>query len=75
MAGEIGHIIVDPEGPLCSCGARGCLETVAAGPAIARQGQQAVESEADTLLRQMQPVTAQGSTSRPALVMEWRKPS
>lgn len=36
MAGEIGHIIVEPDGEMCSCGAYGCLETIAAGPAIAR---------------------------------------
>lgn len=40
MAGEIGHIIVAPEGALCKCGLRGCLEAVAAGPAIARQANQ-----------------------------------
>jgi len=28
QAGEIGHIIVDPDGPLCNCGQKGCLETV-----------------------------------------------
>ena len=38
MAGEIGHVIVEPDGPLCHCGLQGCLEAVAAGPAIARQG-------------------------------------
>ncbi len=40
-AGEIGHIIVRPGGDLCSCGRRGCLETVASGPAIARRAGQA----------------------------------
>jgi glucokinase len=35
MAGEIGHISVDPAGPRCLCGAYGCLEAIAAGPAIA----------------------------------------
>jgi len=35
-AGHIGHIEVVPDGPLCHCGARGCLEAVASGPAIAR---------------------------------------
>ena len=35
--GEIGHIPVDPHGLLCTCGQRGCLETVASGGAIARQ--------------------------------------
>jgi glucokinase len=37
MAGEIGHITVDLNGPPCNCGARGCLETYVAGPAIVRQ--------------------------------------
>lgn len=36
-AGEIGHIPVDPTGPLCSCGQRGCLEMMASGSAVARQ--------------------------------------
>jgi len=36
-AGEIGHIPVDPNGPQCPCGQRGCLEMVASGSAIARQ--------------------------------------
>jgi predicted NBD/HSP70 family sugar kinase/biotin operon repressor len=33
-AGELGHVLVDDNGPLCRCGNRGCLETLAAGPAI-----------------------------------------
>ncbi len=33
-AGEIGHTTLDEAGPLCYCGNRGCLETVASGPAI-----------------------------------------
>ncbi len=37
MAGEIGHIVLAPDGPLCACGLRGCLETLAAGPAIVRE--------------------------------------
>ncbi|GEP47630.1 ROK family protein [Microbacterium saccharophilum] len=35
-AGEIGHIPVEPGGPLCACGQRGCLELSASGAAIAR---------------------------------------
>jgi predicted NBD/HSP70 family sugar kinase len=34
FAGEIGHIVVDPHGPACSCGGRGCLERVAGQEAI-----------------------------------------
>ncbi|MFF1634391.1 ROK family protein [Leifsonia sp. NPDC058248] len=37
IAGEIGHIPVDPNGALCACGQRGCLETVASGSGVARQ--------------------------------------
>ena len=33
-AGELGHVLVDPTGPICRCGNRGCLETLVAGPAI-----------------------------------------
>jgi len=36
IAGEIGHIPVDPAGAACGCGQRGCLETLASGSAIAR---------------------------------------
>jgi predicted NBD/HSP70 family sugar kinase len=34
LAGEIGHVLVDPQGPICRCGNRGCLETLASGPAL-----------------------------------------
>jgi len=34
-AGEIGHLVVDPDGPPCGCGARGCLESIASAAAIA----------------------------------------
>ena len=35
-AGHIGHVVVDPEGPKCECGGRGCLEAIARGPAVAK---------------------------------------
>jgi glucokinase len=35
-AAELGHISIDLNGPLCNCGFRGCLETYASGPSIAR---------------------------------------
>lgn len=37
MAGEIGHVVVDPNGPPCGCGARGCLETLASASAAERR--------------------------------------
>jgi glucokinase len=33
-AGHIGHVVVDPDGPACACGGRGCLEAIACGPAL-----------------------------------------
>jgi predicted NBD/HSP70 family sugar kinase len=33
-AGEIGHIVMDPGGPMCNCGHQGCLEALVSGPAI-----------------------------------------
>ena len=38
MAGELGHQTVLPDGPLCGCGNRGCVETLANGPAITAEG-------------------------------------
>lgn len=36
LAGEVGHQTILPEGPLCGCGKRGCLEALASGPSIGR---------------------------------------
>ena len=43
-AGDVGHICVDNNGPICHCGNPGCLEVMAAGPAIAKRGQEAALS-------------------------------
>jgi predicted NBD/HSP70 family sugar kinase len=44
-AGEIGHVVVDPQGPICRCGNRGCLETLASGPALLKLVQENRELE------------------------------
>jgi predicted NBD/HSP70 family sugar kinase len=41
-AGEFGHIVVDPDGPQCACGNRGCLETFVSDPALLRSARDAV---------------------------------
>lgn len=53
MAGEIGHTIVDPRGPLCVCGRRGCVEALACGPAIAHDARERLiaEPNAGAILR------------------------
>ncbi len=40
---DLGHLVLEPEGVLCGCGKRGCLETLSSGPAIARQAWAAVQ--------------------------------
>lgn len=40
MAGEIGHAIIEPNGPQCKCGGRGCFEALASGPAIASRAEE-----------------------------------
>ena len=49
-AGEIGHLTVDENGPLCACGNHGCLEALAGGHAIASQARKLVVSGKRTLL-------------------------
>jgi glucokinase len=52
FAAEIGHIIVEPGGPLCGCGNRGCWEQLASGRAIDRMGRAAASADGgSTLLR------------------------
>ncbi|MGQ9600512.1 MAG: ROK family protein [Anaerolineae bacterium] len=41
--GEFGHTVVDPEGPLCGCGKRGCLEAYVSDPAIVRMAGEAIQ--------------------------------
>lgn len=44
MAGELGHINVEPDGHPCNCGSRGCLEQYASATAIKRMAQEAIAS-------------------------------
>jgi glucokinase-like ROK family protein len=55
-AGEIGHLTIDENGPLCACGNHGCLEAIAGGRAIAQQAQQAVLKGQRTHLSDFHPV-------------------
>ncbi|RPI28713.1 MAG: ROK family protein [Chloroflexota bacterium] len=52
-AGEFGHQVVEPDGPLCGCGGRGCLELYASGPAIAAMGVKAVMHGHTTLIGEL----------------------
>jgi glucokinase len=45
LAGEIGHVTIDPSGPVCTCGRRGCLEAYASGPSIERRFSERIEAQ------------------------------
>ncbi len=49
-AGELGHMIVDEDGPLCACGHHGCLEAFASGTALAVEGLRVAQSAPYTAL-------------------------
>jgi glucokinase len=50
---EIGHQIIEPQGPRCTCGSQGCLEALASGANIAFQAMRILKQGATTLMRDM----------------------
>ena len=59
VAGEIGHVVLEPGGPTCACGLKGCFEALAAGSAIARAGREAIASGQSTSLSSLADPTAE----------------
>ncbi len=53
LAAEVGHMILEPEGPPCGCGGRGHLESLASGPAIARRAVEEIEKGAETSITRL----------------------
>ena len=49
-AGEFGHVCIDPNGPECACGSKGCLEVYASGLALARDGRAIAAKNPNTRL-------------------------
>lgn len=58
LAGEIGHVVLDPAGAPCACGLRGCFETIAAGAGIARAAREAIAAGPTTLTEHDDPTAA-----------------
>jgi glucokinase len=52
-SGEGGHVGIDIHGPRCNCGKRGCIETLAAGPGIARHARQKLSAFPNSLMKEM----------------------
>lgn len=53
VAGEVGHMTIDVDGPRCNCGNFGCLEALASGTAVAREAKRHVAEGAETCLPQL----------------------
>jgi glucokinase len=51
LAGEVGHVVVDEDGPPCACGLRGCLEAMVGGPALRQMWPSADGKHAQDLYR------------------------
>jgi len=62
-AAEGGHMGIDPNGPLCPCGKRGCIELLASGPAIARRARHKLADNPDSLLLELAGGNIQSITS------------
>ena len=53
LAGEIGHIILNPAGPKCNCGSRGCLEAMVSGVAFAERARRILEQGKSRVLHEI----------------------
>ncbi len=53
FAGEVGHQTIEAHGPRCNCGNVGCLEALAAGPAIARRARELIRNGAETAITEL----------------------
>jgi glucokinase len=62
-AAEGGHMGIDPSGPLCPCGKRGCIELLASGPAIARRARHKLADNPDSILLELAGGNLQAITS------------
>ena len=73
LGAELGHVVVQPEGPVCpgNCPNRGCLEAVCSGSALARDAREIAHDRPDSPLGRM--LAAQGEVSGPDVVKAARE--
>lgn len=57
-AGEFGHMIILPDGPTCSCGRKGCLETLTSATAIVKAAERAIDEGHETSLAKLRQINA-----------------
>lgn len=53
MGAELGHIVLNPDGPVCGCGNYGCFEAYASGTALGRMAREAAEDDPDGLIARL----------------------
>ncbi|MBU5595711.1 ROK family transcriptional regulator [Amphibacillus sp. MSJ-3] len=58
IAGEIGHMTIDLKGEVCTCGNRGCLQTLISGPAISTRTKKMIDEGAVTSLSEVKDLTS-----------------
>jgi glucokinase len=59
LAAELGHIILNPDGPRCGCGNHGCFEAYASGTALTRMGRDAATDDPDGLIARLGAATGE----------------
>jgi glucokinase len=59
LAAELGHIILNPDGPRCGCGNHGCFEAYASGTALTRMGRDAAADDPDGLIARLGAATGE----------------
>lgn len=67
-AGEIGHMAMTEDGPLCGCGRRGCLETYASATAVIREAREALERGEETSIKALAAASSRGLEAKTVFV-------
>jgi predicted NBD/HSP70 family sugar kinase len=73
MAGEFGHMVMDPAGPVCGCGARGCWETFASSSAALRFYGQRKPGTAEVGIAELHALAEEGDKDAVAALTEQAK--
>ena len=68
--GDVGHIIVQPDGPVCTCGGRGCAEIMVSAPAVAKRFRERTAAQAEMSLRDVIEAAKKGNQAALRLLDE-----
>ncbi|HOA97719.1 ROK family protein [Acetivibrio saccincola] len=65
LAGELGHMVINPEGPYCNCGQRGCLESYAGKVAMTREIKNQIKRGRESILKDLMDMESSVISSKP----------